>query len=131
MGTSHEDQYKFLIKFYSVPLKMINRQKRRPRKTYTLCSITFFRISYRYEIIWKNTVQPDGPQKIRRMFFTCWIPKATNTHSKYIKHLLFFHCNNGYTYATHRYVIRTLQPVVIIILTMYILVIRCLQVKES
>jgi hypothetical protein len=36
--------------------------------------------------MWKNTVQPDGPQmKIRRMRIVRWIPKATNTFSEYVK----------------------------------------------
>jgi len=38
-----------------------------------------------YEIMWKNTVQPDRPQMtIWRMRTACWIPEATNTHSQYI-----------------------------------------------
>jgi hypothetical protein len=41
---------------------------------------TFF---YRavYEIMWKSTVQPDRPQRMR---FACWKTKATN-HSEYEK----------------------------------------------
>ena len=38
-----------------------------------------------YEIMWKDTVQPDRPQMtIWRMRTACWIPKDTNTHSEYI-----------------------------------------------
>jgi hypothetical protein len=38
-----------------------------------------------YEIMWKNTVEPDRPQTaVWRMRFACWIPKATNTHSEYV-----------------------------------------------
>jgi hypothetical protein len=38
-----------------------------------------------YEIMWKNTVQPDRPQMtIRRMRFACWISKAIATHSEYV-----------------------------------------------
>jgi hypothetical protein len=45
-----------------------------------------------YEIMWKNMVQPDTPQKIiRRMRFVCWIIKATDTHSEYV--ILFLHDN--------------------------------------
>jgi hypothetical protein len=46
----------------------------------------FFRNSYR---VWDNVkniyiVDPDRPQlTIRRMRISCWIPKATNTHSQY------------------------------------------------
>ena len=38
-----------------------------------------------YEIMWKTIVQPDRPQTtIRCVRIACWIPKATNTHSKYV-----------------------------------------------
>ena len=46
-----------------------------------LCSITFFffRKLCSYEIMWKNTVEPDRPR------ITVWcIPKTTNTHSEYV-----------------------------------------------
>jgi hypothetical protein len=34
-----------------------------------------------YDIMWKNTAQPDRPQMaIRLMRIACWIPEATNTH---------------------------------------------------
>ena len=35
--------------------------------------------------MWKNIVEPSRSQmKIRRMDITCWIPKATDTSSKYV-----------------------------------------------
>jgi hypothetical protein len=35
--------------------------------------------------MWKNIVEPGRPpMKIWRVRFTCWIPKATNTHSRYV-----------------------------------------------
>jgi hypothetical protein len=40
-----------------------------------------------YEIMWRNTVQPDRATDvsiIRRMRFACWITKATDTHSEYV-----------------------------------------------
>jgi hypothetical protein len=38
-----------------------------------------------YEIMCKNMVEPDRPQMtIWRMCVTCWIPKATDIHSKYV-----------------------------------------------
>jgi hypothetical protein len=38
-----------------------------------------------YEIMLKNTVQPDRPQMtIWCMRIACWVPKATNTHSEYV-----------------------------------------------
>jgi hypothetical protein len=38
-----------------------------------------------YEIMWKNMVER-GRSKLTiwRMRIACWIPKATNTHSKYV-----------------------------------------------
>ena len=34
--------------------------------------------------MWNNTVEPDRPQTIRWTHITCWIPKATNTHSEHV-----------------------------------------------
>ena len=43
-----------------------------------------------YEIMWKNIVQPDSPQMtIWHMCITCWITKATNTHSEYVIRIAF------------------------------------------
>jgi hypothetical protein len=43
-----------------------------------------------YEIMWKNTLEPDSPQMtIRRTRIACWIAKATDTHSEYVILLLF------------------------------------------
>jgi hypothetical protein len=40
--------------------------------------------------MWKNVVEPNRPQiTIRRMLITCWIPKATNTHSYYVIFIAF------------------------------------------
>jgi len=61
-----------------------------------------------YEIMWKNTVEPDRPEMaIWRMRITCWITKATNIHSEYAI-LIVFHRKNGWTKAPQRYFIRTL-----------------------
>jgi hypothetical protein len=35
------------------------------------------------------------------MHFACWIIKATDTQIQNIKHLLLFHCNNGYAKASN------------------------------
>jgi len=38
----------------------------------------------------KNVVDPDRPQMaIRRMRFTCWIPRVTDAHSEY--EIMLFH----------------------------------------
>jgi hypothetical protein len=38
-----------------------------------------------YEIMWKNSVEPDRPQlTIRSMRIACWIPQARNTHSEHV-----------------------------------------------
>jgi len=51
-------------------------------KTHILLSLTFFLKRAIYEIMWKNTVQPDTPQMtIWCMRVTYWVTKATHTHS--------------------------------------------------
>jgi hypothetical protein len=38
-----------------------------------------------YEIMWKNTVQPERPKMtIWRMRTAYWITKTTNTHTQYV-----------------------------------------------
>jgi len=54
--------------------------------THILCSIIFFfEDSEVYEIMWKNSVQPDRPQmRKRHMCIAYWMPQATNTDSEYV-----------------------------------------------
>jgi hypothetical protein len=57
--------------------------------------------------MWKNTVEPNGPQmKLRRMRIAWWIPKATNTISEYVI-LIDFPLNSVFTNAPQCYVERT------------------------
>jgi len=45
----------------------------------------FFENRAVYKIMWRNTEEQSRPQMtIWRMRITCWIPKATNTHSEYV-----------------------------------------------
>jgi hypothetical protein len=54
-------------------------------ETRILHSIFFFEKSAVYEIMWKNVAERGRPQTtIWRMRIVCWIPKATNAHSKYV-----------------------------------------------
>jgi hypothetical protein len=77
-------------------------------KTHILCLVTFFENRAVNEIMWKNTVELDRPQMtIWCMRNSCWIPKATNTHSEYTT-LIAFPLHNGHTNAPQSYVIRTL-----------------------
>jgi len=51
------------------------------QNTHFMFSNFFFENRALYEIMRKNTVQPERPQMtIWGMRITCWIPKATNTH---------------------------------------------------
>jgi hypothetical protein len=57
-------------------------------KTHIFCSRTFFSLKNHsiYEIMCKNTVKLDRPQTIIwRMRIACWITKATDTRSVYVK----------------------------------------------
>jgi len=52
-------------------------------KTHIFCSIIFTENLAFYEIMWKNMIEPGRPQMtIWRIRFTCWINKATDTHSE-------------------------------------------------
>jgi hypothetical protein len=44
-----------------------------------------------YEVIWKNMVEPDRPHDntVWPMRFSCWISKATGTHSEYVIRIAF------------------------------------------
>ena len=42
------------------------------------------------DVIWKNIVEPDSPQRtIRRMLITGWLPKATNKISECVTRTAF------------------------------------------
>jgi hypothetical protein len=56
-------------------------------------NIFFFENRAVYEIMWKRILEPDRPQmKIWSMRITCWITKATDTHSEHV--LLVSHGNS-------------------------------------
>ena len=88
MGTLHEDQYTLLIICCSFLLRMRNvsgKTGRANQNTHFVFSNFFFYNCAVYEIMWKNVVEPGRPQMtIWRMRIVCWIPKATDTHSKYV-----------------------------------------------
>jgi len=62
-------------------------------KTHILCSVTFFFPENRTicEIMWGDNVNPDRTQmKIRSMRFACWINRARDTNSEYVKIIIAF-----------------------------------------
>jgi hypothetical protein len=63
-------------------------------KANILCSVTFFRNSYRLDNVEKygRFGQATDDNIIRRMRFACWITKATDTHSEYV---ILLHGKNG------------------------------------
>ena len=55
------------------------------QNTYFVFDNIVFRKPYHFEIMWKNTIEPDRSQKtLRNMRIASWIPKATNTHLIYV-----------------------------------------------
>ena len=53
-------------------------------------SVTFFENRAVYEIMWKNMVERGRPRvTIWRTRTACWITKATDTHSEYVKGIAF------------------------------------------
>jgi hypothetical protein len=58
---------------------------RQNQNTHFVLNNFFFENRPVCEIMWKNTVESDGPKMtIWRMHIACWIPKVTNTHSEYV-----------------------------------------------
>jgi len=110
-GTLYEDQYAFLsylVQFFSewevFQIKAVEKIK-----IHLLWSIFWRENCAVYEIMWKNIAEPNRPQmKIWRVRIACWIPKATNTHSKFVMFIDFFHSNSGCTKEPQCYVIRIL-----------------------
>jgi hypothetical protein len=78
-------------------------------KPHILCSISFFFDTRAFCGIMKvRHVEPDRPQMtIWHMRTACWIPKATNSKSKYVI-LIALHGNNCCRIAPQCYVIRIL-----------------------
>jgi hypothetical protein len=87
-STSHEDQYTFLITYRSFLRRMKNisgKSCREYQNTHFTHNGLFRKNRDVYEIMWKNTLEPDRPQMtIWRMRITGWTPMATNTHSEYV-----------------------------------------------
>jgi hypothetical protein len=55
-------------------------------QNHILCLITFPPENRAvYEIMWKNTEEGEGHMTIWRMRIACWIPKATNTHTQFVR----------------------------------------------
>jgi len=60
---------------------MLPKIFRENRNTYLINNIFFSENHSVYEIKWKNILERDRPQKIRRMRIACRTIKATNTHT--------------------------------------------------
>ena len=54
------------------------------KHTFYIQLLFFFANRPVYEIMRKNTVEPDRPQTIWHTRITSWIPKATNTYPRYV-----------------------------------------------
>jgi hypothetical protein len=115
-GTLHEDLCTFMIISRSILLRMRNVSDRSCTENQ---NSDFFRKSCR---LWDNVEkygtarQATDDNIIQRMRFTCWITKATDTHSEYVI-LIAFHGNNCYANAPQCYIIRTLLVLSFLILT--------------
>ena len=86
-GTLHEDRYTFLIISRSLPPRMKNvsdESCRENQNTHFVSNKIFFPENRAlYGIMWKNVERGRSKMTIWRMCFACWMPKATNTHSKH------------------------------------------------
>ena len=98
-GTLHEDRCTFIYDWILFRIRNISKKYIEKIKTLITYSITFFFFFSRKSCRWWDSVQtfvdPDSPQvKILRMRITCWITKATDTHSKCII-LITFSLHSG------------------------------------
>jgi hypothetical protein len=87
-GTLHKDRDTFQITSHSVLLRMRNvsdKSCRENQNTHFVFSNCFPENRTVYEMMWKNIVERGRPQMaIWRMRISCWIPKATDTHTDYV-----------------------------------------------
>ena len=74
------------ISYISSCIDKYFRQKLWIKSKHILCSVNFFfeNLSFK-QIMRKNIAEPARPLiKVWRMRISCWLPKATNTHSEYV-----------------------------------------------
>jgi len=92
-GTLHEDQYTFFITSLSVLLRMRNisdKLCRKIQKHIFYIQQVFTKNRAVYEIMWKNSAEPDRFKKaISRIRIAFWIATVTNTNSEYVILLAF------------------------------------------
>jgi hypothetical protein len=90
--TLYEYQYTFMILSRSIILRLRNVADKYyiTNQNILLCSVFyFFENRAVYEIMWKNIVEPDGPQITTwRVRIAFWITELTNIRSEYINRLL-------------------------------------------
>ena len=87
-GTSHEEQYTFVIVSRSVILRMkhvSDKSCTENQNTHIMFDNVVFENCAVYEIMWENAVERGRLQTaIWRMRVACCMPKATDTHSQYV-----------------------------------------------
>jgi len=70
--------------------KFADTSCREYQNTYITFSNFFFENCNIYETMWKNIVEPNGPQMtVWHMRIACWIPKATNTYAEDVMLIVF------------------------------------------
>ena len=77
------DFWSYLAHFF-LEWEMVQKRVVEKTETHILCSVTFFVNRAVYEIMWENIVEPGRPRVALRMRISCWVPKATIRHSKYV-----------------------------------------------
>jgi len=66
-------------------LYSVHGESLKSRKHILFSGFFFFENRTVYDIMWKNTVEPDRAQvKIRRMRIACWAPTSTNAHPEHV-----------------------------------------------
>ena len=91
----------FMIVFCEILLKMKTNFVENQNQ-HILCLIILF--FFKWCSLWRNvekygrTRQATDVNIIQRMRITCWIPKATDSHSEYV---VLLHCSSGCTNVPH------------------------------
>jgi len=94
-GTLHEDQYIFIAISHSFLLRIGNvldkNYRKNQSKYFMRKKFFFFENRVIYETSWKKSCAARHAKDyvIRRMHIAFWVPKAKNTHSKYLVLIAF------------------------------------------
>ena len=85
----YNKHFSHLAHFF-LELEMLRKKVVGKIKKYYIFNTQFFENRAFYEIVWKNTVDPDRPQmSVWSICIAIWVPKATNNHPELLIFVAF------------------------------------------